>query len=330
MAEELPKILDVLFYEPNGAKERIPIIRPAYESLKPFNKYLGCLVEGFAGGVMDPREEQRRHSLWSIINVGIDFPSQRQELDKNIGYLKKEIMKDLGIPEQDLPPMHFLTTHPYERSGETHIPGTYDEFCEVYKWFVDEFNSLDPLIDKDKKIGLFVFNAYKGNGELEKIMQNLENDFPMLLNCPWLACKNVEQPLSLTIIDRLRVTPEVRRCLTYSPEKAEAAVSTVAGTVLASPYPQVMIRSTSKRIGFDTEIIEAAERDPIYSYYVQKYKKELYGAAVNEGINNAVGRALAGAQIEKRCGSDDDVLKRLEKALKKELEKLKNSITEVL
>lgn len=331
MADELPKILDVLFYEPNGAKEKIHVVRDAYDSLQPYNHYFGYLVKSFSSGVMDPSEEKRRKSLWTILNVAIDFPIQRKELLNGVKALKEMIMEDLGLSEQNLPPMHFLTTYPYEMTGQTNIPGTYDGLKAAYSWFADEFAHLPQEINKDKHIGMFVFNAYQGNGELEKIMKNIETDFPMLSNCLWLACKNKDEVLSPTIIGRLNEDLDSRRLLEYNPGNAGAVSSTIAGRVLASPYQKVVIKSVGQRKSdLDTRIFPAFPGGvKNYSYYVKKYTGVLPVVAMNQGIRNALGIVLAQAQLEKHCPSEDPFLIELKKDLQLELEKLKDSITEV-
>ena len=72
------------------------------------------------------------------------------------------------------------------------MPRTHAELKRVY-----------DALAANGKVNMFVFNSYRGNGELEAVVSSIDTDFPLLRICPWVACRNEAEPLSASIEGRI-------------------------------------------------------------------------------------------------------------------------------
>jgi hypothetical protein len=300
-------VYNVLFYEPNGAQERIHPVRAAYDALKDKSRTIVTLVDACREEGLLPPGFPLAKSVQQIVEYGSDAPLLKEQLPKI-------------PPEERL----CLNLGPYQEPGR--IPETFDDLQRAYR----------ALVRDAETVEMFAFSAYQGDGELEKIMQGIATSFPLLEDCFWLACASEAEPLSETVKKQMEagLGSGSRSVLFYNRETAVLAARKAAEKILACPQlhkrtPRTRIETGLWNVSPDGVIQPAHEGPKNFDYYVSKYAKMLQERAIKpEGLtHDDFDLVLAAFKVEGQFPDDDQTYARVSRALQREFNYLLKIVT---
>ena len=312
MTDETPEfavqVYNVLLYEPNGSEGRVHPLRAAYDALEDRSKAILTLVDGCREAGLLPADYPLAKAIKQITEYGDEFPMLRELLPKI-------------APEERL----CLNVGPYRTMGR--LAEDHDDLKRTYGRLVDDAGT----------VGMFAFSVHPGDAELERIIENLQTDFPLLSNCVWFACAEGTAPLSENVKKELEAGLESgsRSVVFYNRETAVLAARKATEKILAYPHlrrrtPRSMIETGFWKIGKDGEV-EAAHATKNFDYYVSKYAKELQEKAVKPGglTSDDFDLVMAGFKVESRYPDDDSRYVRVSRALQREYNYLLKIVTKL-
>jgi hypothetical protein len=169
-------VMDILFYESieNGTEESLRLIKDIFRTLERPNKYADVLVKNFKEAGL----------------IGMEFSLRKSVLEMALcphRVVKESVEK---VPQES---RYYLTTEPYIiGKQEPRIPGTFEQLKMAHDFFIEQ-DSLD----------MFVLNSHTGNGELAKIVENLDR-LPLLRTCPWVALETIKSPLAPAVKQKVK------------------------------------------------------------------------------------------------------------------------------
>lgn len=187
-------LLDIMFYESPQAAG-IPIVYQIFRLLDRGNPELMRLVKVYKDTQLIPKNHSLRASAH---DAGLpSHPVYKKSLEA-------------GVPRDQ---RYLLDTDSFEVIHG--IPSTYDKLRKAH----------DCFQKNGRELGMFILNSLGSNGDLSKVVQELDTEFPLLSTCPWIAYETLRNPLVGDVRMRVR---DHGKIIGYNPDTRDDGIEAIA------------------------------------------------------------------------------------------------------